>query len=64
MDYFNKLVTILRLCGVWIPALAVFLFLDSGYEPLLDLGMAETVAILVLVSAVIGRLIEQTKLGE
>lgn len=64
MDYFNKLVMMLRLYGVWIPALAVFAFLDSGYEPLLDSGMAETVAILVLVSAVIGRLIEQTKLGE
>ena len=64
MDYFNKLVTMLRLYGVWIPALAVFLFLDSGYEPLLDLGIAETTAILVLVGAIIGRLIEQTKLGE
>ncbi|WP_372845376.1 hypothetical protein [Psychrobacter sp.] len=54
----------LRLYGVWVPALVVFLFLDSGYEPLLDLGMAETVAILVLAGAVVGRLIEQTELGE
>ena len=64
MDYFNKLVAMLRLYSVWIPALAVFVFLDSGYEPLFDLGVAETAAILVLISAVVGRLIEQTKLGE
>ncbi|WP_420229021.1 hypothetical protein ACOBWA_08340 [Psychrobacter sp. ER1] len=64
MDYLNKLVMMLRLYGVWVPALVVFLFLDSGYEPLLDLGMAETVAILALAGAVVGRLIEQTKLGE
>ena len=64
MDYFNKLVMMLRLYGVWIPALAVFVFLKDGYAPLLDLDTAETVAILALAGAVVGRLIEQTKLGE
>ena len=53
----------LWLYSVWIPALVVFVFLDSGYEPLFDLGVAETAAILVLVGAVVGRLIEQIKLG-
>lgn len=64
MGLFNKLIGILRLYGVWLPALAVFIFLEDGYNLPLELDFSEFVAILVLVTAVVGRLLEQIKLGE
>lgn len=64
MDYFNKLVVMLRLYGVWIPALMVFAFLESGLNGIADLGVAESAAILALAGAVIGRIIEKIKIGD